>query len=216
MWRYSRYVPLRLKRFHQSGLTHYITFCCSHRNPGFLSPEAKQVFELALERIRRNYGLRVYAYVVMPEHVHLLVSEPTRSTLDVAIKSLKQGVARRLIAEGETHFWQKRYYDFNIRGAAQFSEKLKYIHRNPVKRGLCASPEDWPCSSFRHHATGEQDTWRSSRRGQRANASEQREVCVRLFLFPTQAKPALEWATRPATRVPALTSPTPQSSPSPP
>ena len=64
----------------------------------------------------------------------LLISEPPQETLADALKSLKQGVSRRLIAEAE-HFWQKRYYDFNIRNHAQFVEKLRYIHRNPVKRG---------------------------------------------------------------------------------
>jgi putative transposase len=89
----------------------------------------------------------------MPEHVHLLISEPPQSTLAEAIKSLKQGVSRRLI-DGADHFWQKRYYDFNIRDYSQFQEKLRYIHRNPVERGLCARPEDWEWSSFRHYATG--------------------------------------------------------------
>jgi hypothetical protein len=55
---------------------------------------------------------------------------------------------------GEQHFWQKRYYDFNIRDYPQFVEKLRYIHRNPVKAGLCERPEDWEWSSFRHYATG--------------------------------------------------------------
>jgi putative transposase len=66
---------------------------------------------------------------------------------------LKQGVSRRLIGDAE-HFWQKRYYDFNIRDYPQFVEKLRYIHRNPVKAGLCERPEDWEWSSFRHYATG--------------------------------------------------------------
>jgi putative transposase len=112
----------------------------------------------------------------MPEHVHLLLSEPQREggplkpgfglsgdvhwlsktqqhTLADAVKSLKQGVSRRLIGDAE-HFWQKRYYDFNIRNYPQFVEKLRYIHRNPVKQGLCDRPENWQWSSFRHYATG--------------------------------------------------------------
>jgi hypothetical protein len=74
-------------------------------------------------------------------------------TLSDALKSLKQGVSRRLLGHAD-HFWQKRYYDFNIRNYAQFVEKPRYIHRNPVKAGLCERPEDWPWSSFRHYATG--------------------------------------------------------------
>jgi putative transposase len=146
-------MPERLKRFHQSEQSHFITFSCYHRRRLFQTDESKVVFEKALERTRRMFELRIYAYVIMPEHVHLLVSEPEQGLLSEALKSLKQGVSRRLLGEAE-HFWQKRYYDFNIRNAGQFSEKLRCIHRNPVKRGLCKQPEDWEWSSFRHYATG--------------------------------------------------------------
>jgi putative transposase len=101
--------------------------------------------------MRRRYGLAILGYVVMPEHVHLLVSEPTRGTLDRAIQALKISVSRR---RTERPFWQRRYYDFNVHSAEKTSEKLRYIHRNPVARGLVARPEDWPWSSYRHYATG--------------------------------------------------------------
>ena len=52
-------------------------------------------------------------------------------------------------------FWQRRFYDFNVRTRRKSIEKLKYLHRNPVVRGLVARPEDWPWSSFRHYAMGE-------------------------------------------------------------
>ena len=90
-------MPSRLKRYHESGQTHFITFTCFHRLALLECARAKRTFEAALERMRRAYRLCVYGYVVMPEHVHLLVSEPERSNLAQAIKSLKQGVSRRLI-----------------------------------------------------------------------------------------------------------------------
>ncbi len=142
-----------LHRFHQSGQSHFVTSSCYDRKANLNTPEARTVFEDALERVRRCYCLRVYGYVVMPEHVHLLISEPQRKTLAVAIQSLKQGVSRRLIGHTE-HFWQHRYYDFNLRDYPQFLEKLRYIHRNPVTRGLCELPERWPWSSYNHYATG--------------------------------------------------------------
>ena len=101
----------------------------------------------------RSFGLYVYGYVVMPEHVHLLLSELRQGTLAGALKSLKQGGSRRRIDEAE-HFWQKRYYDFNVRNEREFVEKLRYIHRNPVKRGRCVRAADWEWSSFRQYATG--------------------------------------------------------------
>ena len=150
---YAELMPWGLTRYHHTGQSHFVTFCCYHRHSLFASDASRRVFESALERVRRSFRLRVYGYVVMPEHIHLLVSEPERDTLADALKSLKQGVARRLIGDAD-HFWQKRYYDFNVRNHAQFVEKLHYIHWNPVKKGLCERPEDWPWSSFLHHATG--------------------------------------------------------------
>ena len=66
---------------------------------------------------------------------------------------------------GRTPFWQKRYYDRNVRGK-EFIEKLKYIHRNPVKRNLVIRPEDWKWSSYGHYLSGEDcgveiECWRS-------------------------------------------------------
>jgi putative transposase len=86
-------MPSRLKRFHHSGQTHFITFCCYRRRKLFLSDAGKETFELALERVRRNFQLCVYGYVVMPEHVHLLLSEPDQETLAVAIRAEAQLVS---------------------------------------------------------------------------------------------------------------------------
>jgi putative transposase len=146
-------MPSGLTRFHHSGQSHFVTFCCYHRGCLFATDASCRIFESALERVRRSYELSVYGYVIMPEHVHLLLSEPKRDTLADGLKSLKQGVSRRLIGDAG-HFWQKRYYDFNIRDHAEFVQKLRYIHRNPVKAGLCERPEDWQWSSFRHYASG--------------------------------------------------------------
>jgi len=146
-------MPWGLKRYQQTGQSHFVTFCCYHRRPFLTTDASRRVFARALERVRWKFGLRVYGYVIMPEHVHLLLSEPQRETLADALKSLKQGVSRQLLTRDD-HFWQKRYYDFNIRNHEQFIEKLRYIHRNPVKSGLCELPEDWEWSSFRHYATG--------------------------------------------------------------
>ena len=93
-------MPWGLNRLHKSGQSHFITFCCYHRLPLLVDTSSKRTFELALERVRRKFGLCVYGYVIMPEHVHLLLNEPARETLAEAIKSLKQGVARRRIGGG--------------------------------------------------------------------------------------------------------------------
>ena len=101
--------------------------------------------------MRIRYGFVVAGYVVMPEHVHLLVSEPERGLLADALKAVKLSVA---VQRRERPFWQKRYYDFNVFTEEKRVEKLRYMHRNPVARGLVEEPEDWAWSSFRHWKTG--------------------------------------------------------------
>ncbi len=135
---------------------HFITFSCYQRRPLFTSPHACSVFLRALEEIRRQYRLVVVAYVVMPEHVHLLISEPERADLSAAIKALKQSVSRQLLHQSDCpQFWQHRFYDFNVFTDRKRIEKLRYIHRNPVTRALAARPEEWQWSSFRYYANGE-------------------------------------------------------------
>ena len=151
-------MPWGLKRFHATRQLHYLTFSCYKRRPNFGTVESRTTFESALERVRQGSLLCVYGYVVMPEHVHMLVSEPERGSLARAMQSLKQGIARRLALRAEDSFWQARYYDFNVWSERKFVEKLRYIHRNPVERGLVPRPEDWVWSSFRHYLNGEVGT----------------------------------------------------------
>ena len=69
-------------------------------------------------------------------------------------RSSNRSLASSLLRAADP-FWQARYYDFNLWSERKFVEKLRYIHRNQVTRGLVARPEDWRSSSFRHYATGE-------------------------------------------------------------
>ena len=116
---------------------------------------AKETFEAELERVRAWYGCYITGYVVMLEHVHLLISEPERSKLCVVIQILKQITSQKLRAKHLPRFWQVRYYDFPVWSEATRIEKLRYIHRNPVTRGLASAPQEWPWSSYRHWLTGD-------------------------------------------------------------
>ncbi len=144
-----------LRRFHESGQSHFITFSCYRRQAKLARPATRDLFLATLEAMRVQFGACVYGYVVMPEHIHLLINEPERGSVAEALHFLKLSCAKRAKTTAENiagSFWQKRYYDMNIRNYRQFVEKLRYIHRNPVKRGLCASPADWQWSNFRHYA----------------------------------------------------------------
>ena len=113
-------MPWGLQRFQETGRSHFATFSCYHRQQLFTADSAKRTFERALERVRRSFGLQVYAYVVMPEHIHLLVSEPERGLLADALKSLKQGVSRRLVGEAGAPFKPS----FGLSGAVRQPDKV--------------------------------------------------------------------------------------------
>ena len=147
-------MPWGLQRFQEARCLHFITFSCQHRDPLMSDPRPRDIFLETLERARQWYGFFVCGFVVMPEHVHLLISEPERAKLSIALQMLKQTVSHKLRPADGAPFWEPRYYDFNVWSEAKRIEKLRYMHRNPVKRGLVEHPEDWKWSSFRHYATG--------------------------------------------------------------
>jgi putative transposase len=155
------------------GCLHFITFSCYRRMKLLESAAARDTFERELERVRGWYGCFITGYVVMPEHVHLLISEPERGKLSLVMQMLKQITSRKLKLAADNagggcldqakrvegvgqlkRFWQVRYYGFPVWTEAKRIEKLRYIHRNPVCRGLTERPEDWKWSSFAHYATG--------------------------------------------------------------
>ena len=145
-------MPTKLQRFQQAGHLHFVTFSCHDRRPYLSSPEAKGLFEQALERMRVRYDFLVVAYVVMPEHVHLLLSEPRKGNLATAIQAIKLSVSVR---RKERPFWLQRYHDFNVFTEKKLIEKHRYTHRNPVARGLVQKPNECAWSSFCHWWSGE-------------------------------------------------------------
>ncbi len=117
-------------------------------------------------KVRNELGFQLVGYVVMPEHVHLLVSEPKRGTPSAVLQKLKQRVARKLRKRRRSTsarqlslsfagqeeplraFWQARFYDFNVYTTGKKKEKLNYMHANPVIRGLVKHSKDWQWSSW--------------------------------------------------------------------
>jgi putative transposase len=161
-------MPAGLKRYYGDQHLHFLTCSCYHRHAWLASARRRDLFLRILEQVRQRYRFVVVGYVVMPEHIHLLISEPEQGTPSTVMQVLKQRFARRVLRRkrrrpgqgefwpAETHVWQRRFYDFNVWSERKRIEKLHYMHRNPVKRGLVLEPEQWKWSSYRSYAYQEE------------------------------------------------------------
>jgi putative transposase len=163
-------MPRTLKRYYGHGDLHFLTFSCHRRLALLGSASARNALVRALREVRLKYGFALVGYVVMPEHVHLLIGEPKIGTPSTVVHSLKLRVSKRLrgnaakppagrrtlrfpdVEMGPPQFWQRRFYDFNVWSAAKRREKIEYMHRNPVTRGLVKDPKDWEWSSYASYA----------------------------------------------------------------
>jgi len=180
-------MPSGLKRHYGKGDLHFVTFSCYQRLPLLGTKRARNLFVHELERVRNEMGFGLVGYVVMPEHVHLLMSEPRIGTPSTVLQKLKLRVSLRLRKwkeagnaeqsqlplEGEgvlpKAFWQARFYDFNINTNEKRKEKLNYMHANPVVRGLAEHPRDWPWSSWAFYVKEEAELVSIDREKYRVN-----------------------------------------------
>jgi putative transposase len=166
-------MPVGLKRIYGQRHLHFITFSCYRRLPLLKTVGARDVFVREMARVRDEYEFLLVGYVVMPEHVHLLISEPRKGTPSTVLQMLKQRVSKELrkkqrnssvgqlrlafpeSVDNVRSFWQARFYDFNVYTNRKKREKLDYMHRNPLTRGLVNHPNDWPWSSWSFYVMGE-------------------------------------------------------------
>jgi putative transposase len=167
------YVEKRRVRYHEKGQPRVLTFSCYHRYQFLSRDRTRAWFCEALQQGRIKYGFQLWAYVIIPEHVHLLVypgdfpermpqflqavKEPVaRQAIRYLHKNAPEWLAKITVQEGPRvrhRFWQPGGgYDRNITSTEVLRAEIDYIHANPVRRGLAVTPEEWEWSSARWYA----------------------------------------------------------------
>ncbi|NTV57463.1 MAG: hypothetical protein HGA74_09275 [Deltaproteobacteria bacterium] len=158
----------KIRHFNDPGHIHFLTFSCYQQLPFFKSDRTREWLVEAIANAGGKHKFSLLAYGIMPEHAHLLI-RPHLLNYDISaiLKAIKQPVARKAkrFLEGENIGWLKKLtvkrgnrevfrfwqvgpgYDRNIRDEKELLEKIQYIHNNPVKNGLAATPEGWLWSS---------------------------------------------------------------------
>ena len=128
--------------FDINGSIIFITTRLGEKGRLFIESETNIVEETILD-LASEKEVMLYAYVIMPDHIHLLI-RPTNHGISKTMQLIK-GRASRKINKGS--FWQKGFFDFAILTEKKFREKFNYIHYNPVKKGLVERAEDYKYSS---------------------------------------------------------------------
>jgi putative transposase len=163
----------RLNRYEVPGDIRFLTFSCNQRLQLFNNWRIKMEFVRSIEAARQLHGFQLFAWVIMPEHVHLVLM-PNPECVDVAkiLWALKKPFSQRVLCRwrklgapildriqdpnGKPHFWLPGGgYDSNIEGPRILEQALVYVNANPESRGLVRCSTDWIWSSARWYAGGE-------------------------------------------------------------
>ncbi len=164
------------RRYDNVGDAHFLTFSSFRRQPFFSGKDAPRWFLENLNNVKARLGFSLWGYVIMPEHVHLMLLPAKGSSISAILRFIKKPFTDRIIkytresspeflearmldiqpnGRKSYRFWQRGGgYDRNIFSIHELREKLEYIHANPVRRGLTETPEEWPWSSYLAWETG--------------------------------------------------------------
>jgi putative transposase len=167
----------RCRRLDEPWQAHHLTFSCFRRQPFFLGRQSPDWFLECLDTARRLAGFDLWAYVIMPEHVHLVILPHDEAAIRDILFRMKRPMTAKVLnwvtghnpeflirmtrrhANGTStyHFWQAGGgYDRNLRSAREIYEKIGYVHDNPVRRKLVPAAELWTWSSAQCWLTGQQ------------------------------------------------------------
>lgn len=171
----------RMKRYESSTSVRFITFSCQRRLQLLADPVLADVMTAAMAHAHRQRAFELFGWVLMPEHVHIMLRPAQGDTAAALLKGIKLSVAQRAIGRWKRavrgasllrhdpaldpavaaghleqiatpdgpRFWQKGGgFDRNIRSMKEFTAEIRYMHENPVERGLVQRAEQWPWSSI--------------------------------------------------------------------
>ena len=148
----------KLNHYDNLGTARFVTFSCFQKREYFKNIESKMIFLKCLKDFRKNVSIKIYGYVIMPDHIHLVLHPPNGLKLGVLIGQLKGRSSNAIIkirddisvrSNGHPAVWEKRCYDHNCRTHEIVVEKNNYCHMNPVKAGIVDNPLDYVWSSYR-------------------------------------------------------------------
>ena len=149
---------VELKRFHVAGSLYFITSVVENHEPVFVDENCVRPLLSALNEYAKKCYVQIIAFVVLPDHLHLLICPKSQNpTISAFMKSVKGRSAIEInkIKGRKGRLWQHQFIDHIIRSNEDYRSHIEYIHYNPIKHGLCDNPEDYRWSSYRFYELDE-------------------------------------------------------------
>jgi putative transposase len=148
-----------------AGGCYFFTVNLAWRNGNTLLVDRIDDLRLAVRRVKQRYPFTINGWVVLPEHMHFVITlpdgdhdYPTRIRLMKSAFSKKINPTERVsasrLAQGERGIWQRRYWEHTIADELDYQRHMDYLHYNPVKHGYVKQVRDWPHSTF-HYLVGQ-------------------------------------------------------------
>ena len=154
----------KLRHIESLNTARAVNFSCYKRMRLLKNVSEKADLVRSIDTVRTKYRFCLLGYVIMPNHVHLVILPPENSEAGKIIAEIKARSAKAILAKwrksksgisdlllrnsGKTAFWQGRCYDHNCRTIESVREKINYCHMNPVKARLVKKPGEWEWSSY--------------------------------------------------------------------
>jgi len=132
-----------------AGASYFVTTKCWEGRSLFQVTEVAKILLDTLFHYRDSGAYLLHEFVIMPDHLHIMLTPGPETSLEKAVQLIKGGSSHRIHKErgGKMEIWQVGFHDWTIRDLEDWRAKAVYIHMNPVKARLCERPEDWPYSS---------------------------------------------------------------------
>ena len=159
------FVMADYQRVFQDGYSYFITMVTYRREP-FLVKHI-DILRKSFQLSKKNYDYRIDAIVIMPDHLHMIITPENAEEypkiishikrsfvygLDHAVKGkAKMALMRSPYRRQRSGIWQKRYYEHTIRNEKDMIEKMQYMYHNPIKHGYVDEADRWEYSSFRYN-----------------------------------------------------------------
>jgi len=146
----------KYRRLFLDGHSYYLTIVTHRRNPILI--DNIELLRESFRESKRYYQYKIDAIVVLPDHIHIIITPNIATDYPKIIKAIKYNFSIRVKIEEEQSYsrykrqfkpiWQKRYYEHTIRDEKDYLRCLEYMQSNPIKHNLANHPKEWKYSSF--------------------------------------------------------------------